>query len=132
MVLIVEDDILIGLALRMVLRIGGHEVMGPATTADEALRLAMSRRPELAFVDIRIAGPEDGIAVARMLTERFGTSCLFLTAEVDQARNAREAALGLVAKPYDPPELLRAVKVVAALRKGVVPEKMPRHLELFR
>ena len=130
-ILVVEDDVLIGLALQVVLYLGGHRVVGPAVYVDEALRLADAEPPELAFVDINIGGDGDGIAVARALTQRHGTSCIFLTAQLAQARSARDVAVGVIAKPYDPPELLRAVKVVAALRKGKPPPTVPRYLELF-
>lgn len=130
-ILIVEDDFLIGLALQVVLFVGGHHVIGLAGSADEALRLAEAEPPDLAFVDINIRGDSDGIAVARALTEQHGTSCIFLTAQVDQARNAKDAALGVISKPYHPPELLRAAKVVAAIRKGEALATPPGHLELF-
>ena len=63
-ILIVEDEYLIGLALALVLAIAGHHTVGPATSADEALQLAQAERPELAFVDININGDRDGVDVA--------------------------------------------------------------------
>ena len=65
------------------------------------------------------------------LTQQHGTSCIFLTAQVEHARNAKDAALGVIAKPYDPPKLLQAVEVAAAIRKGETPAAVPQHLELF-
>ena len=59
-ILIVEDVILIGWALKAVLLVGGHRALGPAQSADEALRIARAERPELAFVDINIAGNRMG------------------------------------------------------------------------
>ena len=56
-ILIVEDEILIGWALKLVLHLAGHHAVGPAASADEALRLAQVERPELAFVDINIESP---------------------------------------------------------------------------
>ena len=73
------------------------------------------RPTELAFIDIGIAGERDGIAVASALTEQHGTACIFLTAQADRARTARDAALGVIAKPYDPRDVLHAVDVVAAI-----------------
>lgn len=131
MILIVEDEVLIGLALRMVLRVAGYAVLGPAAAAEEALDLAQRRRPGLAFVDIDIAGARDGVALARELTTRYGTMCIFLTAQVERARQAREVAIGVMGKPYDPPELLQAVRAVAAIQKGELPDRMPHRLELF-
>ena len=130
-ILIVEDEFLIGWTLKLVLAIAGHHAVGPAASADEGLKLAQAERPELAFVDISIAGDRDGVAVARTLTEEHGTSCIFLTAQADRAREAKDAALGVISKPYDPRDLLRTVDVVAAIRAGQLPSTVPRHLELF-
>ena len=81
-ILIVEDEFLIGLGLQMALLLGGRRVIGSAATAAKALQLAEAEPPEMAFVDIRIRGDRDGIAVARALTHRHATSCIFLTAQV--------------------------------------------------
>ena len=91
-ILVVEDEFLIGWALKLVLHLAGHHALGPAASADEALQFARAEPPELAFVDINIEGDADGIAVARMLTEECGTSCIFLTANSDRARSAKDAA----------------------------------------
>ena len=87
-VLIVEDEALVGLVLETALRLAGHRVLGPAFTADEALRLVDAERPELALVDINLQGDRDGVASARALRDRHGTACLFLTAQTGQAHAA--------------------------------------------
>jgi CheY-like chemotaxis protein len=130
-ILIVEDELIVGLALKVVLFVGGYQVIGPAASADEALQLAEADPPDLAFVDINIVGDVDGVVVARALAQRHGTSSIFLTAQLDTARNARDAAIGVMGKPYDPPALLDAVKIAAAIRKGEPPATMPGRLELF-
>ena len=131
MILIVEDEFLIGWALKLVLHLAGHHVLGPAASADEALQFARADRPELAFVDINIEGNRDGIALARALTHEHGTSCIFLTANTHHARSGSDAAVGVVTKPYDSSHLLQTVDYVAALRGGQIPSTTPRHLELF-
>jgi hypothetical protein len=82
-ILIVEDEFLIGWALKLVLHLAGHHAVGPAASAEEALQLAQAEQPELAFVDIAIEGNQDGIALARALAARHGVSCIFLTAQPD-------------------------------------------------
>ena len=130
-ILIVEDEFLIGLALKAILNVVGHQVVGPAATADEAMELADAHGPELAFVDINIAGDRDGVEVARALTLDHGTTCIFVTARPDRARGARDVAIGVVTKPYDPCDLLLAVDVAAAIRAGQIAPEASRHLELF-
>ena len=129
-ILIVEDEYLIGLALVLVLAVAGHHTVGPAASADEALQMAQAEHPELAFVDININGDRDGVDVARLLTEH-GTTCIFLTAQLDRARAARNVAVGVITKPYDPNALLQTVEVAVNIREGVLPAAVPRHLELF-
>src|SRR6476620_4601914 len=129
-ILIVEDEYLIGLALALVLAIAGHHIVGPAASANEALQLAQAERPELAYVDINNNGDRDGVDVARLLTEH-GTTCIFLTAQLDRARAAKDVAVGVITKPYDPNALLQTVEVAADIRTGLIPTMVPRHLELF-
>lgn len=130
-ILIIEDEFLVGWALKLVLALAGHRTVGPAISADEALQLAREERPELAFVDINISGDGDGVDVARLLTSEYGTTCIFLTAQLERARAAKDVAVGVVTKPYDPHMLLQTVEVAAKLRTGVIPATLPRHLELF-
>ena len=129
--MIVEDEYLIGWALALVLMVAGHHIVGPAASADEAMQLAQAEHPDLAFVDINIAGDRDGVDVARLLTSEYGTTCIFLTAQLDRARAAKDVAVGVVTKPYDPHLLLQAVDVTAAIRTGLIPTMVPQHLELF-
>src|SRR5690242_2963160 len=101
-ILVVEDETLIALVLEIALRFAGHDVLGPAATPEEALRLAGRERPELALVDIILRDRGDGVALARALRDRYGTPSLFLSGQVPQAHANRDAAWGLIRKPYDP------------------------------
>ena len=59
--MIVENEFLIGLALQVVLFVGGYHVIGLTALADEALLLADAEPPELALVDINIRATETGL-----------------------------------------------------------------------
>ena len=73
-----------------------------------------------------------GASLPQVLTERHhGRSSIFVIAQLDAARDAKDAAIGVIGKPYDPPALLGAVKVAAAIRRGESPAKAPGRLELF-
>lgn len=130
-ILIAEDEALIALVLKLALRAVGHRVLGPVDTADEALRLAATMRPEFALVDINLKHHGEGIQLARALRDRYGTPCLFLSGQISEARANRDAACGIIAKPYDPTVVLRAIEVVDQLRHGRVPQQVPPQLELF-
>jgi two-component system, response regulator PdtaR len=129
--LVAEDEALIALVLELELRGAGHEVLGPAATPEEALALAEGTRPELALIDINLVGGGDGIALARALRDRHGVPSLFVSGQAPDALANRDAALGLVRKPYAPEDVARAVEAVAELLRGRRPARLPPGLELF-
>ncbi len=55
-ILIVEDEVLIGMAMRLVLRIEGFRVIGPVGTKTEALARAADEPPDITFVDVSLHG----------------------------------------------------------------------------
>ena len=116
-VLIVEDEVLIALLIQDTLARAGAEVVGTASSAEEALGLAAASPPAFAFVDIKLKGGVDGIELARRLHERFGTEVVFLSGSKDPETRARAMAAGpraFVGKPFRPADLLRALGLSAA------------------
>ncbi|HEX2526163.1 MAG TPA: hypothetical protein VHL31_07655, partial [Geminicoccus sp.] len=59
-----EDEAMVAFALEWALRTAGHEVLGPASTIDEALQTVRMRKPDLALVNLVLLGGEDGAALA--------------------------------------------------------------------
>jgi two-component system, response regulator PdtaR len=131
-ILVAEDEAIVAIVLELALVLAGHEVLGPAATEDEALRLAEADRPDLALLDIDLRDDGDGVSLARALRERWAVPCLFLSAQATRARAAGDAALGLVDKPYDPDDVVEAVAAVGELLAGRRPARLPPRLELFR
>jgi two-component system response regulator LytT len=99
--IIVDDEPLARDELAFLLgEIGGVEVVGQAGDAHEALKLADREEPEVAFVDLRMPGP-DGIALAEALKRRHPKiQVIVVTAHDDAALRAFEAqVLDYVLKP---------------------------------
>jgi DNA-binding NarL/FixJ family response regulator len=114
-VLIVEDDFLIAMQSEEALVSAGFEVTGPATTADEAVSMAINDRPALVVMDIRLAGKRDGIDAAREIFEVLGIRCIFATAHDDaetRQRAAHYAPYGWLSKPYTMASLVELVSDV--------------------
>jgi DNA-binding response OmpR family regulator len=130
-ILAAEDEALIALVLELALRLAGHRVIGSAATVEEALRLAEETAPELALVDINLYDGDDGVALARTLRDRYGTPSLFLSGQVPRALANKDAAWGLIRKPYDPESVLGAIAYLDKLRRGHSPDRVPPQLELF-
>jgi DNA-binding NarL/FixJ family response regulator len=112
-VLIVEDDFLIGMQSKSALTDAGIDVVGIASTAEEAVLLARQHKPLLAVMDVRLAGQRDGIEAAGELFRELGVRCIFATAHDDQATRSRAepfAPLGWLAKPYTMASLIALVR----------------------
>jgi CheY-like chemotaxis protein len=117
-VLVVEDEAVTALEMRGLLAAMGLEVSGVAATAADALVKAAAVRPDLALVDVRLGGGEDGVEIAREMAERFGAPALFVTAFPEELTRAEGfSSCGHLPKPYAPDEFRAAVE--AALRRGV-------------
>ncbi len=132
-ILLVEDEVLLGLGLKAELEDAGHEVLGPAATTAEAVALAETGRPHVALVDIDLAHPSEGVEVARSLKGRFDVATLFLSGQREVARANTDAALGYIAKPYRLNDVVRSVEIAMLVAAGVAApaRATPRTLELF-
>jgi DNA-binding NarL/FixJ family response regulator len=111
--LVVEDEYLVAMDIEATLRDAGFTVVGIAVSAEEAVALARAHGPDLVIMDIRLAGPRDGVDAALELFRESGVRCIFATAHSDVTTRLRaEPALplGWLAKPYQPQLLVRAVR----------------------
>ena len=112
-VLIVEDEVLIAMHLELLVTEFGHEVCATAPSAAEAIAHAAAHRPDVALMDVRLAGGGSGIEAAGELLRLHGVRCIFLSANLDET--TRTAALAhdpvdFVDKPILPILLQRALK----------------------
>jgi PAS domain S-box-containing protein len=118
-ILIVEDDPLSALDLRNEVEQLGYEVVGMAESADEALFASEENRPDLALMDINIAGSMDGIQTARLLHETHRLPVIFITSASDDltiARAAKTSFYGYLVKPFRRDELKASMRL--ALHKS--------------
>ena len=113
-ILIVEDDPLLALDLQHEVEGLGHEVVGLAESADEALIACDENRPDLALMDINIAGSMDGIQAACLLHEIHRLPVIFITSASDDitvARAAKAPLYGYLVKPFKRSELKASIHV---------------------
>jgi two-component system, response regulator PdtaR len=116
-ILIVEDDYVVGLDLENSLSEAGFDVVGIAKSAREAVRLAGSKRPNLAIMDINLSGGGDGVDAALEIFSAYGVRSIFATAHHDEhTRNRanKAAPLGWLSKPYHFDVLISMVKAAMA------------------
>ena len=110
-ILIADDEAIIRMGLRAMLKEMGHEVVGAARSGAEAIRLAHDLQPEMVILDIKM--PEvDGLAAAQRIAAERPVPILILTAYSDRDlvdRAANLAVQGYLVKP------VREVELAAAL-----------------
>jgi len=112
-ILIVDDEIWAALDMEWVVRKLGHEVVGPAATAEEAIKLAETARPNLVLMDIRLADDSDGVTAAVEIRQRFDIPSLFVSAHADPVARKRAVAArpsGFIEKPFTPESLALAIE----------------------
>jgi DNA-binding NarL/FixJ family response regulator len=112
-ILIVEDDFLVATELEYQLTQAGFDVVGVATSAEDALALAEEHEPSLAVMDVRLAGNRDGVDAAIQLFRTLGIRSIFATAHADgetMARAKTASPLGWLQKPYSSAALIQIIK----------------------
>jgi CheY-like chemotaxis protein len=92
-ILVVEDEFFIALDVEEQAKSLGHTVVGTAMTADEAIRMAGERRPDIVLMDIRLSGATDGIAAALAIRSQYGIESIFVTANTDPDTLMRAKAI---------------------------------------
>jgi DNA-binding NarL/FixJ family response regulator len=118
-VLLADDQHLVRAGFRSLLRRGRDiDVVGEASTGDEAVRAARALAPDVILMDIRMPGM-DGIAATRQILSAERQACriiILTTFETDEYVFAALAAgaSGFLTKEIDPDGLRNAVRVVAS------------------
>ncbi len=113
-ILIVEDEAIVALDIKLQLEALGYRVVGIADSAEQALALARQHRPSLALLDIMLRGAADGIDAAAALRSELATPVVFLTSFSDSEtvrRAAESAAYGYLTKPFQIKELTAVIEI---------------------
>ena len=135
-VLIVEDEFIIAAHLRTIVEGLGHEVIGVAQRATDALALlrAAPELPALALLDITLHGELDGIDLAGRLQAEFGLPFVFVTSLADSvtvARAKQARPLGYLVKPFDEQEIFVALEMALAAAETSSAQLAPKPAPTF-
>lgn len=112
-VLIVEDEMIQMLLLKRFYQKLGCEVVATATTAEDAVPLALELKPDLISMDIFLEGEKDGIHATEEIKKQLDVSVIYITGNSDDFHYHRALKTGFSAylsKPVSLDELKRAVE----------------------
>lgn len=103
-ILLVEDEVLIGMFVASQLKKLGYTVLQQATTGEKAIQSAKENSPDIIVMDIRLAGEMDGIDAAAAIQSESDIPIIFVTGYDDKATKERAAKLhprGFLDKPLE-------------------------------
>lgn len=112
-VLVIDDEALIAITLKDAVEELGCDVVGPAGSADAALGLIRERAPDLAILDVNLAGSSSApvAAALRALSIPF----IYCTGYAETAKQIEGGLQSeMLTKPVDPHELEAALKRAVA------------------
>ena len=100
-VLIIEDEPIIAMDIETIVRDLGHSVVGVAVTRDEAVSLALAKRPGLVLADIQLADDSSGIDAVKDILAEFQVPVIFITAFPERLLTGeRPEPTFLITKPF--------------------------------
>ena len=83
-VMVVEDEVLIGLMLVRKLRAYGYDVDDVVTTGEESVERAGRTRPSVVLMDVTLAGQMNGIEAAREIKDKYSIPIIIFTGYNDR------------------------------------------------
>ena len=115
-VLIAEDEALIRLDLKEMLEEEGYSVVGEAADGQQAVDLAVSLRPDLVILDVKMP-VLDGISAAEQVAAEQIAPVVILTAfsQRELVERARDAgAMAYLVKPFTKADLVPAIEIAVS------------------
>ena len=103
-IMVVEDEVLIGLMLVRKLRAHGYEVGDVITTGEEAVERTGRERPDVVLMDVTLAGRLNGIEASSIIKQKYGTPIIIFSGYDDATFQHQTRAIEPVAvlKKLDP------------------------------
>ncbi len=108
LILVAEDDALVGLDIVKALEGFQYKTIGPIATGESVIREAKANKPKLVLMDISLQGGMDGIEASKHIHQSLNIPIVFLTGDSDEKTLQRAMVVhpyGYLIKPFDPLEL---------------------------
>jgi len=112
-VMIVEDEAITALEIRNVIESADYEVLSVVCSGEDAIKEALTLKPDLILMDIILKGEIDGVDAARKIKEFMDIPVLYITAlesvEPDRLKSTKSA--GFLVKPISEGELMSNIEI---------------------
>ena len=131
-ILIIEDEEVTALNMRLNLERNGYIVPAVYSSADAALIEIESLKPDLVLIDIRLDGEMDGLELSRIVKERYGVPAVIMTGNSDRLlveRAKQSKPFSYIMKPVEEQELVISVEI--ALIRYEMEQRLVAREKLF-
>ncbi|MEY9977500.1 ANTAR domain-containing response regulator [Lysinibacillus sp. RC79] len=129
-ILIAEDEPIIRLDLKMMLRNNGYEIVGEAGDGDRAIELAFKLKPDLVLMDIEM--PKlNGLKASEVIGRQLDIPVLLITAYSQKEfveKSKQDNIMGYLVKPVSEASLIPAVMI--ALQQAKRTQTLKQSLQL--
>lgn len=112
--LIVEDDMIIGAKVSLLLSNLGYEVTGIIPRGEEAVRHVLDNPPDIVLLDINLKGVLDGVETAQAMQKNGNIPIIYVTANTDEttfSRAKETRPFAFISKPIKNIDLQRAIEL---------------------
>ncbi len=113
-ILVVEDEIIIADDICNILSKLGYEALDPVINYTEAIEAIEKYQPDLAILDIQLAGSKDGIDLAWKIKEDYEMPFIFLTSNADPVTVERAKKVvppAYLVKPFNKDDLYTSIEM---------------------
>ena len=113
-ILIIEDELIIAQAMKLMLEQLSHEVIGIASDRAEAEASFKESIPDIVLVDLMLRHGDDGVELARSIKARFGLPVIFITSHTDKETVERAKEVhpeGYIVKPFTKEDLYTSIEI---------------------
>jgi len=112
--LVVEDESIVAMDIKMRLQNLGYTVPAIAYSGEDAIRMAAETRPDIVLMDIMLGEGMDGVEAAEHIRQNFDIPVIYLTAYADEKTLSRAKITkpyGYILKPFEERELYSNVEI---------------------
>jgi len=113
-ILIVEDEMITSLEMRMKIESWGFSILDVVKSADKAVEMAIKFKPDLIIMDVVLSGELDGISAAENIQKNIEIPIIYVTAyssEMIMERAHKTSPYAYIIKPFDDNELKFAIEL---------------------
>lgn len=111
-ILIVENNLIIAMALEQMVSNFGYNPIGNVSTGKKAIKSANNLQPDLILMDIILEGPINGITATKSIKEEIEIPVIFLTGNSDRhilAKAKETNFIDFLIKPVQKNQLKRSI-----------------------